>query len=76
MAAIRDENEASPTRDAISGFEELAGSVNEEEAADLLTLASATNSAAMSGEVYVGWSAAYEAFYVKYAEACGAELAD
>jgi hypothetical protein len=75
-ASILEENEALPTRQAIDELRAAAASAADSaEARDLTALADAMDSAAMSGEGYLGWSDAYEAFYVKYAEGCGLEIA-
>ena len=76
-AALLDENEARPTRAAIDATEALATrATNPTEKADLASLASAMDAAALSGEGYLGWSPSYEAFYVKYATQCGWPLAN
>lgn len=72
---IDDPSEAVATRDAINGTKELAARASGDERDDLLTLAEATDTAAMSGQGYVGWADASNAFYVKYAEQCGQEIA-
>ena len=72
---IPDPSEAVATRDAINGTKELAARVTADERDDLLTLAEVTDTAAISGEGYTGWSDALNAFYVKYAEQCGQEVA-
>jgi hypothetical protein len=68
-------NPAQATREAITGYEEIAERASGEERDDLLALADAMDQAAMSGEGVNGWNAASEAFYVKYAEECGREIA-
>jgi len=73
---IADPSEAVATRDAIDATQELAARVSGDERDDLLTLAEATDAAAMSGEGYGGWVDAFDAFYVKYAEQCGEEIAN
>lgn len=75
IAAISGESPAQPTRDAIDGMKELAARATGEEREDLLTFADVMNDAAMTGEDYVGWSDAHNAFHVKYAEQCGEEIA-
>lgn len=76
IATIEGENPAVPTRDAIDGFTAIAEHAAGEEREDLLAVAEAMDDAAMSGEGYVGWSDAHNAFYVKYAEQCGRQLAE
>jgi hypothetical protein len=75
IAALNGENQAGPTRDAIEGFEDLASRASGEEQSDIDALAKAMDEAASSGEGYTGWSGAYDAFFVEYAELCGQEVA-
>ena len=75
IANLEGENPAQLAREAIEGYEDLAGRAAGEERDDLLALASAMDDAELSGEGVMGWNAASEAFYVKHAEQCGAELA-
>ena len=76
-AAMLGENEALPTRQAIDELRAAAaGAADPGEEHDLTALADAMEPAAMSGDGYLGWSDAYEAFYVKYAEGCGLEIAN
>jgi hypothetical protein len=75
-ASILGENEALPTRQAIDELRAAAASAADPaERRDLTTLADVMDSAALSGEGYFGWADAYDAFYVKYAEGCGLEIA-
>lgn len=73
---IADPSEAVATRDAIDATQELAARVSGDERDDLLTLAEATDATVISGEGYGGWVDAFDAFYVKYAEQCGQEIAN
>lgn len=76
IADIRGENSARPTREAIDGIEALADRADGEEQEDLLAFGNALDDAAISGEGFVGWTDAHNAFLVKYAEGCGVELAN
>ena len=67
----RGEEEAPLTRDAIATIEAIAARTTGEEQEDLLTLAEVVGNAALSGEGYVGWSAAEGEFLHKYADPCG-----
>jgi hypothetical protein len=73
---LEGQNPAQATREAITGYGEIAERASGEERDDLLALTRAMKTAEMSGEGVNGWNAASEAFYVKYAEQCGFEVAD
>jgi hypothetical protein len=64
------DHEAESTRKAIDALTSLAGRASGAEAEDLSTVADAMNDAALSGESYDVWSAAWDAFKAKYAVDC------
>ncbi len=73
---LQGENIAATAREAISAYEDLAEQASGAERDDLLAIAAAMDDAEINGAGVLGWNDASEAFYVKYAEQCGAEIAD
>ncbi len=69
------ENVTATTRSAIAGYEELAERATGDEREDLLAIADTMDAAELDGQGVMGWNDASEAFYVKYAEQCGFEVA-
>jgi hypothetical protein len=76
IASFSGRNEALPLRTGIEKTKALAARASvPEEKRDLLALASALDTIALSGGSFADWDPAYEAFYVKYATRCGQPLA-
>jgi hypothetical protein len=75
-AAITGGNEALPVREAITEINLIAThDADPTEKKDLTTLANTLDSVALSGGDFTDWDPAFEAFYVKYAEPCGQQIA-
>jgi hypothetical protein len=69
-------NTATDVRTAINELAALAASATvASEHNDLSALATAIDTAVMAGGSFSDWDPAYEAFYVKYAQACGQPVA-